>query len=323
LYEDEGEGEAEGGEEMGDDDPEDEDADEDEEDEMDEDEEDDEEDDDSGPSYSCGRGGGRGRRANGLGQVGPALVKEEFDSDDENERKMAGKYGLKYPKVTTPLAVMNDISNIDETLLKRVPDYYEGISFGLGEGGRELLRKYIKMTGYKGRALHSTSIPELLALARKVNIWNVAIRIHLEYKAFIPLSKCHFDMRQYKASLAERRREKNRTKAPLALVTNQAGRPTIAYQEGIQLPLGGEGRKQLLAKLRQRHDMDRETMDEKLAKYGLRYSAMRDATVAMLLKMAWAVGLWDEAVSLHLLNQSKKGESRKNAKTNYHRRSSG
>jgi hypothetical protein len=44
-------------------------------------------------------------------------------------------------------------------------EYERGVSFPLGEGGRELLRACLNVKGCKGRRLQGASVPVLLKLA--------------------------------------------------------------------------------------------------------------------------------------------------------------
>jgi hypothetical protein len=126
-----------------------------------------------------------------------------------------------------------------------VPPYHDGMTLSLGEGGRELLRKYIKITPSfvqlccrpteapdgtlmppRAIPLHATSITELLKLAHEHGVWGVAVRIHLEHRRAIPLSRDHLSMREYKKRLSCLRRERNKTKPSLLVGMTQKSRTT-------------------------------------------------------------------------------------------------
>ncbi|CEL97964.1 unnamed protein product [Vitrella brassicaformis CCMP3155] len=113
----------------------------------------------------------------------------------------------------------------------QIPEFYDGISFSLGEAGRELLRYYIRASGHgkKGKTLQNPSIPVLLRMAYETGLWRVAVRLHLEHKGVAPMTPAHEEMRKYKQDQSRRRREKHKAEpkgdAPMT-PSNEEMRPS-------------------------------------------------------------------------------------------------
>ncbi|CEL98447.1 unnamed protein product [Vitrella brassicaformis CCMP3155] len=215
-----------------------------------------------------------------------------------------GNGGMAAPPIVEAPLEMLTLDDLPLSAQRVVPQYHDGITFSLGDAGRELLRNYIKATrrhGVEKRVHQNTPIIELLRLAVDCELWPVAVRLHLEYKGYIPLSPHHAEMRHFRA---QRRRNKTRqVREPAAVITRSPSgttRETIEYEEGIALKLGGEGRKALLKRLREFHELNKDFMDQTLLDHGLKYGEMRNATLPQLFKMAYICGLWEEAVQLHL-----------------------
>lgn len=320
---------------------------------------------------------------------------------------------LENPHRLNPVEYMNSLQDFPQDLIRRLPRFHPGISLSLGEGGRDLVRKYLKISGYRGRPLHATSIPELLSLAHDFGLWYCACRVHFEHRKLLPMSKAHAFFRWHKARLSENRRERVRGKSggyastysgnvaailmnsqgthvsgdifsnangtlvmPTGVSgsgnaagnssssTNHAGsvyglsslggsvdtshhqminvqgvlnngsssassepanhmnagansavrgqpqhqsshtppprQSVIAYEEGIKLQLGTNGRKELLRLLRDAHDAQPARMEEKLQNSGLSYTKIRDGTLEQLFRMAFVMDVWNQAVDLHL-----------------------
>eukprot|EP01068_Selenidium_serpulae_P005241 Selendium_serpulae@DN3933_c0_g1_i1.p1 len=173
-------------------------------------------------------------------------------------------------------------------------DYTEGVSFPLGEGGRELLRACLNAKGCKGRQLQGASVPQLLTLAHNWGMWNIALRIKIE-RATGGFCKHHKDFVQFKASQSQLRKYLKREQ--MTTDRDADGKITsIQFEEMKYLTLGKEGREKLRAQLRRMHDKDAQHMDRLLESHSFKYSELRNATVPSLLKMANICGMWNEVV---------------------------
>eukprot|EP01066_Platyproteum_vivax_P008491 Platyproteum_vivax@DN3568_c0_g1_i1.p1 len=212
------------------------------------------------------------------------------------------------PHKLTPLEEFNSLSGLEATL--ELMPWHPGMSFSLGEAGREVLRAYVRQkAGLKGQKMQNISIPKLLKMAHDHGLWPAAVRAHLEHCGRLPMSLCHHVMKTYKESLnmVRRRNRKAFMRSSLTAAAYHCCHDSIPYQEGLALRLGSEGRKQLLDVMREKHVRDREQVDRLLAAEGLCYSDMRNASLPVLFKMAHTMGLWNEAVRLHLEYSSKGG----------------
>eukprot|EP01054_Gregarina_sp_Poly1_P000449 Gregarina_sp_Poly_1__448@NODE_1108_length_5078_cov_259_161046_g768_i0_p1_GENE_NODE_1108_length_5078_cov_259_161046_g768_i0NODE_1108_length_5078_cov_259_161046_g768_i0_p1_ORF_typecomplete_len902_score132_62_NODE_1108_length_5078_cov_259_161046_g768_i09403645 len=195
------------------------------------------------------------------------------------------------------LEELNDISCFknDEKYKKLIVDYSEGISFPLGEGGRELLRACLNVKGCKGRQLQGASVPALLALAKTWGLWDVAIRIKVE-RSSGQLCPQHDAFVKFKANQSQMRKYVKKE----YMVTerdNQGCLSGIIYDERRKITLGKEGRESLRTQLRRLHDKHAGKMDDLLEKHGFKYSELRNATVQQLSRMAYVCNLWDKVVA--------------------------
>eukprot|EP01055_Gregarina_sp_Pseudo9_P003590 Gregarina_sp_Pseudo_9__3589@NODE_374_length_3015_cov_6_892137_g353_i0_p1_GENE_NODE_374_length_3015_cov_6_892137_g353_i0NODE_374_length_3015_cov_6_892137_g353_i0_p1_ORF_typecomplete_len663_score119_98_NODE_374_length_3015_cov_6_892137_g353_i0952083 len=195
------------------------------------------------------------------------------------------------------LEELNDISCFknDERYKKLIVEYTEGISFPLGEGGRELLRACLNVKGCKGRQLQGASVPALLALAKTWGLWDVALRIKVE-RSCGQLCPQHDAFVKFKANQSQMRKYVKKE----YMVTerdNQGCLSGIIYDERRKITLGKEGRESLRTQLRRLHDKHAGKMDELLEKHGFKYSELRNATVQQLSRMAYVCNLWDKVVA--------------------------
>uniref|UniRef100_A0A0G4FXP3 Uncharacterized protein n=1 Tax=Chromera velia CCMP2878 TaxID=1169474 RepID=A0A0G4FXP3_9ALVE len=198
--------------------------------------------------------------------------------------------------------MMGDLSQVPKNI--QIPEWSPDISFSLGEAGRELLRNYVRNSGsgMRGRVLQNTSIPDLLKLAQQSGLWPVAVRLHLEHKGILPMSPPHAEMRQYKSVQNKKRRDRAAelaARGPQVIRSVSGTRRTIVYRDGMSLKLGGEGRRQLLKALRDFHDYHKDQMEKCLTLNNMKYGELRNATLPLLLRMAYVCGLWGVAVDLH------------------------
>lgn len=194
------------------------------------------------------------------------------------------------------LAELCEISHLhnNEKFQSLFVDYTEGVTFPLGEGGRELLRACLNAKGCKGRQLQGASVPQLLTLAHNWGMWNIALRIKIE-RATGGFCKHHKDFVQFKASQSQLRKYLKREQ--MATDRDADGKITsIQFEEMKYLTLGKEGREKLRAQLRRMHDKDAQHMDRLLESHSFKYSELRNATVPSLLKMANICGMWPEVV---------------------------
>uniref|UniRef100_A0A0G4H9Y6 Uncharacterized protein n=1 Tax=Chromera velia CCMP2878 TaxID=1169474 RepID=A0A0G4H9Y6_9ALVE len=219
------------------------------------------------------------------------------------------------PEVEDSLESLNSLDDVPQHLREKLPAYKERISFSLGEGGRELLRKAIKMTGYKGHTVHSTSLQQLLKVAAESGVWKCALRLHLEHRKEIPMSASHMAFRTYKARLSLARREKKRKgDKKMAVVRSADGlRATIPFYEGIALQMGCEGRRALLRRLREQSGLLGDRLEAHLKVHGLSIKETRDATLPQIFRLAYYSGCWEYAVQLFLKHQKDKKISRLSA----------
>lgn len=194
------------------------------------------------------------------------------------------------------LAELCEISHLhnNEKFQSLFVDYTEGVTFPLGEGGRELLRACLNAKGCKGRQLQGASVPQLLTLAHNWGMWNIALRIKIE-RATGGFCKQHKDFVQFKASQSQLRKYLKREQ--MATDRDAEGKITsIQFEEMKYLTLGKEGREKLRTQLRRMHDKDAQHMDRLLESHSFKYSELRNATVPSLLKMANTCGMWNEVV---------------------------
>eukprot|EP01053_Blabericola_migrator_P005471 Blabericola_migrator_1__5470@NODE_2796_length_2342_cov_132_747253_g1752_i0_p1_GENE_NODE_2796_length_2342_cov_132_747253_g1752_i0NODE_2796_length_2342_cov_132_747253_g1752_i0_p1_ORF_typecomplete_len733_score163_39_NODE_2796_length_2342_cov_132_747253_g1752_i01422283 len=192
---------------------------------------------------------------------------------------------------------LNDISCFknDERYKKLIVEYQEGISFPLGEGGRELLRACLNVKGCKGRQLQGASVPALLALAKAWGLWDVALRIKVE-RSCGQLCPQHDAFVKFKANQSQMRKYVKKE----YMVTerdHQGCLSGIIYDERRKITLGKEGRESLRTQLRRLHDKHAGKMDDLLEKHGFKYSELRNATVQQLSRMAYVCNLWDKVVA--------------------------
>ena len=259
----------------------------------------------------------------------PSTMSETYNSDgpstkmDIDQRVNMGEYlnmpnmEPKNPKfITRPeldAATVERLNDISEFLNNKrysslLIKYSPLASFQLGEGGRELLRACLNLRGCKGKQLQGASVPVLLELAYKWNLWNVALRVHIErttnefcywHDAFVKFKAEQSQMRKYV------RREYMVTER------DRNGRiSSIIYEENRRIILGKEGREALRTQLRRMHEKYPVLMDEVLERHGFRYAELRNATVHQLSRMAFICNLWDKVVHA-CRNQEEKNESLK------------
>ncbi|XP_053993445.1 uncharacterized protein LOC128884233 [Hylaeus volcanicus] len=173
-------------------------------------------------------------------------------------------------------------------------EYERGVSFPLGEGGRELLRACLNVKGCKGRRLQGASVPVLLKLAYDWGLWNIAIRIKIErvtgdlcpkHEAFVRFKAMQSHLRKYL-----KREQMHTERDGTGQITD------IRFEEMKYLTLGKEGREKLRTQLRRLHDRNPYCMDALLERYGFKYSELRNATVPQLLKMAHICCMWNEVI---------------------------
>eukprot|EP01067_Filipodium_phascolosomae_P004935 Filipodium_phascolosomae@DN2916_c0_g1_i1.p1 len=222
-----------------------------------------------------------------------------------SDEQLANVYS---PHKLTRLEDYNSTEGIEQSL--EVMQWHPGISFSLGEAGREVLRAYVRQkAGLRGQKMQNISIPKLLEMAHENGLWPSAVRTHLEHCGRLPMSTCHQVMKTYKESLntVRRRNRKAFMRSSLTAAAYHCCHDSIPYQEGLALRLGSEGRKQLLDIMREKHVREREQVDRLLAAEGLCYSDMRNASLPVLFKMAHTMGLWSQAVRLHLEYSTKGG----------------
>ncbi|CEM09056.1 unnamed protein product [Vitrella brassicaformis CCMP3155] len=254
---------------------------------------------------------GIGGAAGGGGGAGGVGVGSESDGSDSEERF--------YQIVSEPVESYLRMDDIPPDA--QIPEFYDGISFSLGEAGRELLRYYIRASGHgkKGKTLQNTSIPDLLRMAYETGLWRVAVRLHLEHKGVAPMTPAHAEMRKYKQDQSRRRREKHKAEPtdPVELMRTPSGRPTVAYRDGMTLRLGAEGRRELLRRFRDLYETRKDFLTRVLQQNQIKYSDMRNATLAKILRVAYYAGLWDDVVAIHfdhLNSKSAKDRARRTAR---------
>eukprot|EP01071_Lankesteria_metandrocarpae_P002594 Lankesteria_metandrocarpae@DN2432_c0_g1_i1.p1 len=227
------------------------------------------------------------------------------------EEGFEGEDGVFYKRPDVDDATIGELCDItplhrSERFSKLIVDFEEGISFPLGEGGRELLRACLNAKGCKGRQLQGASVPMLLQLARDWGLWNVAVRIKVE-RATGELSPNHEAFVKFKAMQSQLRKYLKREH--MITERDDSGKITdIHFEEMKYLTLGKDGREKLRAQLRRMHDKDPQRMDELLERSNFKYSELRNATVPQLLKMAHICGMWDEVVNACRQQEQKRDE---------------
>eukprot|EP00923_Selenidium_pygospionis_P034474 GHVN01060080.1.p1 GENE.GHVN01060080.1~~GHVN01060080.1.p1 ORF type:complete len:1011 (-),score=172.05 GHVN01060080.1:2056-5088(-) len=203
------------------------------------------------------------------------------------------------------------VLNNNERFASLIVDYQDGISFPLGEGGRELLRACLNAKGCKGRQLQGASVPQLLSLARDWGMWNIALRIKVE-RATGELCSKHEAFVNFKAMQSQLRKYMKREQ--MSIERDETGQiRTIHYEEQKYLTLGKEGREKLRAQLRRMHDKDSQKMDDLLDANQFKYSELRNATVPQLLKMAHICCMWEEVIQA-VRDQEQKRDNRHSIK---------
>eukprot|EP00918_Siedleckia_nematoides_P053931 GHVU01117854.1.p1 GENE.GHVU01117854.1~~GHVU01117854.1.p1 ORF type:complete len:711 (+),score=53.28 GHVU01117854.1:1820-3952(+) len=183
--------------------------------------------------------------------------------DVDTEDGFHGEDGVYYrrPEVDeTTLSLLCDVTEMNQTerYSRLMVDYADGVSFPLGEGGRELLRACLNTKGCKGRQLQGASVPQLLYLAREWGLWNVAVRIKVE-RATGELCSKHQAFVQFKAMQSQFRKYFKRE--PMSTERDTNGKiVNIEFDQDKYLTLGKDGREKLRALLRRMHDSDCQRM---------------------------------------------------------------
>eukprot|EP00922_Rhytidocystis_sp_ex-Travisia-forbesii_P006386 GHVS01009241.1.p1 GENE.GHVS01009241.1~~GHVS01009241.1.p1 ORF type:complete len:451 (+),score=123.88 GHVS01009241.1:271-1623(+) len=121
----------------------------------------------------------------------------------------------KRPSVT--LATVKELSNLNVFKSKgstaaMLNPYRKNMLFGLGDGGRELLRACLNAVGCKGRGLQGASVPQLLEMAHDWDLWNVALRIKVE-RATRQLCAKHKEFVAFKSQQGQNRKHTRRDEA--------------------------------------------------------------------------------------------------------------
>jgi len=196
--------------------------------------------------------------------------------------------------------VVDRLNNLTDVVLPEevsdiIVQYTEGISFALGEGGRELLRACLNAKGCKGKELQGAAVPALLKLAHERDIWNVALRIRAE-RASGKYSPDHEAFIRFKASQSQQRKNVKKEYMRTERDPESGLIDNIVFDGRKKITLGKEGREILRQLLRQLHHQQPEEVDKKLEQYGFRYSELRNATVQQLVQMAHVCGLWTNVI---------------------------
>ncbi|KAL8270856.1 hypothetical protein Esti_005227 [Eimeria stiedai] len=217
--------------------------------------------------------------------------------DDEVERPVVSKDAVvRYMDQT-------ELENFLQQHNLTAAQYSEGVSFSIGEGGRELLRAAL-FHYTDGRTLQGASVPQLLKHAFALGLWPLAQRIRAERSAGI-LTDLHLAFSNFKSAQSRRRRRSST--ALMHAVRDAGGRIlSIIYDPNKTLPIGLQGRVRLKLLIAKRMEKNPNKAAALLIEHGLDGVRLREATVAELLAIAWVLGLWGSVEEIVRGNEHRK-----------------